>query len=141
MTYFQDYKFYDSKRAVSPQQLQGLYRFTSWGKGRSLEQIDQMLDQTSLCFSVYHAGALVAFCRMLTDFVFRASLWDIMVHPDHQGRGLGSALIEYALEHPSVKDIPLIITYTSELGGFLSQKGFKGEKGAMMLLRCPIEYS
>ncbi|MBN1332396.1 MAG: GNAT family N-acetyltransferase [Synergistales bacterium] len=141
MIHFRQYRFYDSKKAVTPYQLQGLYRFTSWGKGRSLEQIARMLDQTSLCFSVYHEGVLVAFCRMLTDFVFRASLWDIMVHPDHQGKGLGSALMEYALEHPTVKDIPLIITYTSELGGFLSQHGFTHEDGTMMLLRCPIEYS
>lgn len=135
------YRFYDSKRAVSTQQLQHLYSFTRWGRGRSLEQIERMLSASSLCFSVYYEEKLVAFCRILTDFIFRASLWDIMVHPDHQGKGLGSSLLDYAISHPAVKHIPLILTYTSELGPFLKQHGFKEEKGAMMLLRCPIEYS
>ena len=137
----QGYRFYDSKRAVSSGQLQHLYTFTRWGRGRSLEQIDRMINSSSLCFSVYYEENMIAFCRILTDFVFRASLWDIMVHPDHQGKGLGSALLNYAIFHPAVKDIPLIITYTSELGPFLKQHGFTDDEGAMMLLRCPIEYS
>ena len=64
-----------------------------------------------------------------------------MVHPDHQGKGLGSALLDYALNHPAIRNIPLIITYTSELSPFLSRLGFLDEDGAMMLLRKPIEYS
>lgn len=135
------YLYYDSKLAVTAIDLQDLYRFTRWGRSRSIEQIEMMLKGTSMCFSVRHLGRLVAFCRILTDFVFRASLWDIMVHPDHQGKGLGSSLLDYALLHPKIRDIPLITTYTSELSPFLSKLGFRNEDGVMMLLRKPIEYS
>ncbi|MDO9509002.1 MAG: GNAT family N-acetyltransferase [Thermovirgaceae bacterium] len=135
------YLYYDSKLAVTAIDLQELYRFTRWGRSRSIEQIDLMLQGTSMCFSVRHSGRLAAFCRILTDFVFRGSLWDIMVHPDHQGKGLGSSLLDYALNHPKVRSIPLIITYTSELSPFLSRLGFRNDDGAMMLLRKPIEYS
>jgi GNAT superfamily N-acetyltransferase len=64
-----------------------------------------------------------------------------MVHPDHQGKGLGSSLMDYLLEHPRVRDIPLIITYTSELVPFLERLGFIQKEGTLMLLRKPIEYS
>lgn len=106
-----------------------------------MEDIDRMLRGTSMCFSVRHEGRLAAFCRMLTDFVYRASLWDIMVHPDHQGKKVGTALIDYSLNHPAIKDIPLIITYTSELAPFLTPHGFSQREGALMLLRRSIEYS
>ena len=135
------YTFYDSKHAVQPEELANLYRFTRWGRSRSLEDIARMLEGTSMCFSVRHDGHLVAFCRILTDFVYRGSLWDIMVHPDHQGKGLGSSLLDYALDHPKLRDIPLVITYTSELGPFLAPHGFEPREGAMMLMRRPIEYS
>ena len=135
------YHFYDSKHAVAPEELANLYRFTRWGRSRSIEDIGRMLEGTSMCFSVRHDGHLVAFCRILTDFVYRGSLWDIMVHPDHQGKKVGTALLEYALEHPAVRNIPLLITYTSELASFLSPHGFAPREGAMMLLRRPIEYS
>lgn len=136
-----EYLFYDSKISLSPGDLQALYRFTGWGRSRSVDQIEKMLEGTDLCFSIRHRGQLVAFCRILTDFVFRASLWDIVVHPDHQGKGLGSALIDYALTHPAVRHIPMVITYSSELGPFLANLGFCQKDGIMMLLRCPIEYS
>ena len=136
-----DYIFYDSRRAVSPAELQVLYRFTRWGRSRSLEQIGRMLDGTNLCFSVRYDNTLVAFCRMLTDFVFRGSLWDILVHPDHQGKGIGSRLINYALTHPAVKDIPIITTYSSDLYPFLKRHGFEDREGLVILQRVPLEYS
>ncbi|HAA47895.1 MAG TPA: N-acetyltransferase, partial [Synergistaceae bacterium] len=73
------YLFYDSKYAVSAGELQELYRFTKWGRSRSLEEIERMLDGTSMCFSIRKDDKMVAFCRLLTDFVFRGSIWDIMV--------------------------------------------------------------
>ncbi len=136
-----EYAFYDSKKAVTPAELRDLYRFTRWGRSRSLEDIARMLEGTTMCFSVRHGEKLIAFCRILTDFVFRGSLWDIMVHPDFQGKGIGSALIDYALSHPAIRSIPLILTYTSELEPFLAQYGFERKEGALMLLRRPIEYS
>jgi GNAT superfamily N-acetyltransferase len=136
-----EYIFYDSKLAVMPAELQDLYRFTHWGRSRTLEQIERMLDGSNLCFSVRHGMKLIAFCRMLTDFVFRGSIWDILVHPDHQGKGLGTKLITYALTHPAVRDIPIITSYSSDLVPFLKRQGFENREGLMVLQRVPIEYS
>ena len=41
------YSFYDSKQAVSPEELANLYRFTRWARSRSLEDIGRMLAGTS----------------------------------------------------------------------------------------------
>lgn len=136
-----EYVTYDSKESVRPEELQDLYRFTHWGRSRTLEQIALMLKGTSMCFSVRHGGRLVAFCRLITDFVFRGTIWDILVHPDHQGKGVGSALLDYVLDHPVVRPIPLIITYTSDLSSFLIRKGFEPREGALVLLKRPIEYT
>lgn len=138
---YNGYYFYDGKLAVTPADLQDLYRFTKWGRSRSLEQIGKMLEGTSICFSVRYDGKLVAFCRVMTDFVFRASLWDILVHPDHQGKGVGSRMLTYALEHPAIRNIPIVVTYTSELVDFAGRLGFESREGLMILQRRPIEYS
>jgi ribosomal protein S18 acetylase RimI-like enzyme len=140
-TGFGEYLFYDSKLAVLPSELQELYRFTHWGRSRALDQIARMLQGSNLCFSARCDGRLVAFCRMLTDFVFRGSMWDILVHPDHQGKGLGSRMMNYALSHPAVKDVPIITCYSSDLVSFLRRQGFESADGLMVLQRAPIEYS
>ncbi|EHL64514.1 GNAT family N-acetyltransferase [Cloacibacillus evryensis] len=136
-----EYYFYDSKLAVSPADLQDLYRFTRWGRSRSLEQIAKMLEGTSMCFSIRHNGKLIAFCRVLTDFVFRGSFWDILVHPDYQGKGIGSRLLEYALGHPALRNVPVLVTYTSELTAFMGRLGFEPREGLLILQRRPMEYS
>lgn len=136
-----EYVFYDSKYAVTAPELQDLYRYTGWGRSRSVEGIQAMLDGTSICFSARHQDKLVGFCRMITDFVYRASLWDVIVHPAHQGQGLESSLVDYALNHPAIRGIPMILTYTSEWESFMESRGFEPRKGAMLLLRRPIEYS
>ncbi len=136
-----EYVFYDSLRAVSPEELRDLFRYTRWGKSRSLEQIERMLAGTSLCFSARSGGKLVAFSRVLTDFVFRASLWDILVHPEHQGQGIGSKLLEYALSHPAIRGIPVVVTFASEMVPFLTKLGFREAEGLLLLQRRPIEYS
>jgi GNAT superfamily N-acetyltransferase len=138
---FGDYVFHDSRMALKAIELQELYRFTHWGRSRSLEQIERMLDATDLCFSIRYEVRLVAFCRMLTDFIFRASVWDILVHPDHQGRGVGSRLMRYALSHPAVRDIPVITSFASDLTPFLERCGFENRVGLMVLQRVPIAYS
>jgi len=136
-----DYIFYDSRLAVAAMELQELFRFTYWGKSRSLDMIERMLDGTNLCFSVRYDDHMVAFCRMLTDFVFRGSIWDILVHPDHQGKGLGTRLMNYALTHPAVRNIPIITSFSSDLVPFLRRSGFENRDGLMVFQRVPIEYS
>ncbi len=137
----EEYLFYDSKLAVTAVELQALYRYTAWGRSRSVEGIDAMIAGTNMCFSARFNDKLVGFCRILTDFVYRAALWDVMVHPEHQGKGVGSALVDYALTHPAIKKIPLILTYTSEWVSFFASRGFEAREGSMIMLRCPIEYS
>jgi GNAT superfamily N-acetyltransferase len=136
-----DYLFYDGKLAVTAVELQDLCRYTEWGRSRSVEGIDEMLANSGMCFSARHGARLVGFCRILTDLVYRAVLCDVVVHPEHQGKGLGSALVDYALTHPAIAKIPLVMTYTEEWISFMTSRGFESRKGAMVMLRRPIEYS
>jgi GNAT superfamily N-acetyltransferase len=136
-----DYLFYDGKLAVTAVELQDLCRYTEWGRSRSIEGIDEMLAKTGMCFSARHCLKLVGFCRILTDFVYRAMLCDVVVHPEHQGKGLGRALVDYALTHPAIAEIPLVMTYTDDWIPFMVSRGFESRKGAMVMLRRPIEYS
>ncbi len=107
-----------------------------------MDQLEQMIHGSSLCCSVHYENQeIVAFCRVLTDFIFRATLWDILVHPDHQGKGVGSALMEYVLQHPSLRETPLILAFTGDLGPFLGKFGFSGSDSTYALLRRPLEYS
>ncbi len=134
-----DIYFYDSKKAVSVDDLLKLYRFTYWAKTRQAKDIETMLKNTSMIFSARHKGNIIAFGRVLTDFVFRASIWDFIVHPDYQGRGLGKRFLNYILNHPALIDIPIIVMFLPHYRKWLTQFGFEEKDGLMVLIKKPIE--
>ena len=39
-------------------------------------------------------GTLIGLARATSDRAFNATIWDVLVHPSYQGRGLGRALVE-----------------------------------------------
>jgi ribosomal protein S18 acetylase RimI-like enzyme len=50
----------------------------------------------------------VAFCRVLTDFVFRATIYDVIVAPPHRGQGLGRRLLDAITTHPRLQNVSVL---------------------------------
>ena len=73
-------------------QLIHLYRQAPWAKHRALEQAQAMLAKTDVVISAWDGTRLVGFGRVLTDYVFRASIWDVIV--DREGK-VRAAVIDF----------------------------------------------
>ena len=83
-----------------------LYQSEWWTGDRTTEGVRAMLENTSLMIGlVDQEGRLVAFCRVLTDFVYRGMLYDVMVDPELRGQGLGRRLMDVLAEHPRLRGI------------------------------------
>ena len=87
-----------------------LYRKQWWSQGRALEDVRTMLSHSSKIYALIEpdTGRLVAFCRVLTDFVFRGLLHDVMVKDDQQGQGLGRRLMEAVRSDPDLARVQSI---------------------------------
>jgi len=48
---------------------------------------------------------LIGFARATSDHAFNATIWDVVVHPDFQGKGLGKALMKYMLKKLRLKTL------------------------------------
>jgi predicted GNAT family N-acyltransferase len=74
-------------------------------------------------------GELVAAARILTDFVFYARIYDVIVAADHCGQGLGTRLLEAVVERPAVTETKRVTLSCDErLVGFYEQVGFAVEE-------------
>ena len=51
-----------------------------------------MLLHTDLAISAWDHSRLIGFGRVLTDYVFRASIWDVLIDRDYQGQDFGPSL-------------------------------------------------
>jgi predicted N-acetyltransferase YhbS len=114
------------------EQLHALIKQQWWGGQRSLEDVKLMAANTSLMIGLVEtsSGRLVGYCRVLTDFVFRATIYDVMVTEELKGRGLGKRLMDTLCSHPSLQQVSFIyLACEPELSSFYERWGFKTYEG------------
>ena len=111
-----------------------LYQFAPWAKDRNLKEIKKALENSTLVFSVWDRDLLVGFARVLSDKVFRATIWDVIVHPDYQKQGVGSMVLEKILSHPALKSVDRFWLNTKH-PSFYEKFGFTKSSEGMVLQR------
>lgn len=113
-------------------QLLHLYRQAPWAKHRNLEQTRAMLVKTDVVLSAWDGARLVAFGRVLTDYVYRATIWDVIVDRDYQGRNIGTEIVRRILNHPTLQQVELFWLCT-RMPGFYERLGFSAKEQTGMV--------
>ncbi|MEO8326283.1 MAG: GNAT family N-acetyltransferase, partial [Nitrospirota bacterium] len=92
---------------IQTQQLLALFCQVDWASTRSLEDTQRMLAHTDVAISAWDGHRLVGFGRVLTDFIYRASIWDVIVDREYQDRDIGKGIIQRILTHPKLERVEL----------------------------------
>ncbi len=87
-----DYSWVHDVGAVDWEELSRLYRIAPLGD-KPPEALARVFGNSMFTCFVYGDGALVGAGRVLADGLDCAYIADVAVHPEHQGRGLGTAII------------------------------------------------
>lgn len=127
-----EYVFVETLTEQQIEEVYGLVQQQWWGGKRSLEDVQLMAANTSLMLGLIEvsSGRLVGFCRVLTDFAFRATIYDVMVTEELKGRGLGNRLMDTLCSHPSLQKVSFIyLACEPELSPFYERWGFKSYEG------------
>lgn len=103
---------------VDSSALQALYEYAPWAQGRTVNGIRKMLEHTDYHFSAWDGKKLIGFARVLTDRIYRATLWDVVVHPDYQKQGVGEELMNRILSHPVLSTVEKFWLNTRDKFGF-----------------------
>ncbi|MGH7166694.1 MAG: GNAT family N-acetyltransferase [Nitrospiraceae bacterium] len=114
-------------------QLVRLYDQAPWAKGRTLEDARRMLDQTDLAISASDGPRMVGFGRVLTDYVYRASIWDVIVDSTYQGQEIGTQIMQHILQHPDLKRVELFWLCTRDKQDFYEKLGFSANEQTGMV--------
>jgi predicted GNAT family N-acyltransferase len=97
-----------------------------------------MLAASDVVFAVIDPDTdrLVAFARVLTDDVYRALVYDVVVTSDRRGDGLGRLLMDAIVTHPRLADVESIeLVCQPELVDFYRHWGFTDDVGRSLLMR------
>lgn len=127
MIRFEDHKNFD------PSCLLPLFEQCDWAVGRSLSDTREMVKHTNLFITAWDGNQMVGCGRVLTDYVYRASIWDVIVDKRYQGRDIGKELMIRILSHPTLKRVELFWLCTRNKQEFYESLGFSAKEQTGMV--------
>lgn len=123
---------FSEKKELRPEQLLKLFHQAPWAKERTLEDVREMLRHTDMALCAWDGDHLIGFIRVLTDFVYRASIWDVIVDKAHQRHGIGTDLVQRILHHARLKRVELFWLCTRH-PAFYEKLGFSSKEQTGMV--------
>lgn len=120
-------------------ELTELYKNEFWSQNRTQEDVTKMLTASDIIIGLIdECDRLIAFVRILTDFVYRAFIFDVIVKPSHRNQDLGKKLLDLIVEHPQLQSVEYLGLYClPEMVPFYERWGFTTELGGLRLMARP----
>jgi aralkylamine N-acetyltransferase len=128
---------FSTNRDIDLYELEELCDRVGWAR-RPLRKVKKAIEHSFLIVSMWEIKGerkrLIGFARATSDHAFNATIWDVVVDPDFQSKGLGKALMKYTIKKLRSEDIsnitlfadPQVVNFYRKLGFILDPEGIKG---------------
>ena len=114
---------YRYNEAVSAKALSDLREVVGWN--RMEDEYSNPLMMSFYHIAVYEDGKLVGYIDSVSNGVTDAYIQDLMVHPDYQGKGLGTELMNQMIAYLKENRIYIIsVVFEESLKPFYDRFGF-----------------
>ena len=128
---------FSTERDLDLYELEELCDRVGWAR-RPLRKVKKAIHHSFLVVSMWEVRGkkkrLIGFARATSDYAFNATIWDVVVDPNFQNRGLGKAMMKYTIAQLRNADIsnitlfadPQVVDFYRRLGFILDPEGIKG---------------
>lgn len=120
-------------------ELTDLYRNEFWSQNRTRQEVAKMLAASDIVIGLIdESDRLIGFTRVLTDFVYRAVIFDVIVKPTHRSQGVGKQLLDIVIHHPQLQSVEYLGLFClPDMVPFYKRWGFTTEHGGLQLMLRP----
>ena len=136
--HFGEFSLTDDSSRVDLDRVCALLQSTYWAAKRSRAVIETSL-RHSINFSLIEEGRQIGFARVITDHATHGYLCDVVIEPDHRGKGLGKWMLRQILDHPAISSCRVDL-FTKDAQEFYRGFGF-GPHKFPCLVRYPPGYA
>jgi ribosomal protein S18 acetylase RimI-like enzyme len=111
---YMDIKIHSDFANADLDEMKAIYASVGWTKHTN-EIIKKVFEASNVIALVTVNGRIIGFGRAMTDGVFNAAIYDVVVHRDFQGQGIAKTIMEFLLDKLSnVSCVHLISTTGNE---------------------------
>jgi len=112
------------EKTIPPEDVQEICASVGWSR-REPMLIARALGNSLAVVSAWDGPLMVGFARATGDKVFNATIWDVVVRPPYQRRGIGLLVMRELLKELDTFEIPLVTLYADPgTDGFYKRFGF-----------------
>jgi predicted GNAT family N-acyltransferase len=133
-----DYEVIEKLTDMQIKDLHTLYQSQWWTKGRELSDVQRMLEHSDVVVGLcdIKTKELIGFTRVLSDYVYKALVLDVIVKENYRGKNLGRTLLEKITEHDALKQVSHFELYCRpEMLPFYRKWGFTEDIAELHFMR------
>ena len=136
-THYENDVYITINKKINLYELEELCDSVGWVK-RPMKKVKIALEHSFLTICLFYKDeqkkSLIGFARATSDHSFNATIWDVVIHPNFQNKGLGKALMNELIKELRYKDIstitlfadPQVLNFYRNLGFMTDPDGVKG---------------
>ena len=130
---------YTEEKKFTQEQVQKLFLSVGWTSGNYPKRLYKALMNSSTVLTAWDEEELVGLIRVLDDTEMLAQIHYVLVRPDHQGKGIAGAMLEYIKE--KYKDFMYIEVMQEDKKNvpFYEKHGFTIMKNGAAIQICNYE--
>ncbi|MDJ0553732.1 MAG: GNAT family N-acetyltransferase [Microcoleaceae cyanobacterium MO_207.B10] len=134
-------QFHEGHSKVDIHQVINLFNSAAiWAKNRKKEELEIAIANSNPVVTAWDHKQIIGFGRATSDCIYRGTIWDIVIHQNYQGGGLGRKLVQTILSHPRICHVERVYLMTTYQQKFYERIGFEYNPTTTMVLQNqPIE--
>jgi len=133
----------DTKKDLPVEQLHYLFVTAGWSDSETpplniLENFNRPFIDSTLVISAWEDERLVGTVRVLSDKFIRSVIYDLVIDPEYQGKGIGAELVKRCIAH--YPNSEWLVGCLKNVASFYEKIGFKVDTNCEVFLSIPSIY-
>lgn len=130
----------DTKKDLPSEQLHRLFMSVGWSDGSEtsdmIKNYNIPFSNSTLVISAWENERLIGAVRVLSDKMFRSIIYDLLVLPEYQNKGIGKELLKRCIEH--FPNSEWLVQTTEIISSYYEKNGFKVNNDVFLSIPCKL---